>query len=164
MLRRYLILGAFDGVLLSLGILVSANLAKAPQNVTELSVISGIIAVSISSAWNSLIVEAKERRLEFDRLERQMMRSLKGSVYDYGMKITIVLSVLSHGLSPFLGLISLLTTVVTRNVAYGTFVSLLELFLLGLSYEGSKMDKIRSGLFIAAGGALMLVVSYFLGK
>lgn len=61
MLRRYLVLGAFDGVLLSLGILVSSILANAPSRVIELTVVSGIIAVSISSAWNSLIVEVKEK-------------------------------------------------------------------------------------------------------
>ncbi|BCS91688.1 hypothetical protein L3N51_00907 [Metallosphaera sp. J1] len=164
MLRRYLILGAFDGVLLSLGILVSSTLAKASTGVIELTVISGVIAVAISSAWNSLIVEVKERKLEFERLERQMMRSLKGSTYDYGMKITIVLSVLSHGLSPFLGLLSLVVTLVTKTVVYGVVVSLGELFLLGLAYEGSLKEKIRSGLVIALGGAVMLLISFFLGK
>ncbi|MEM2662381.1 MULTISPECIES: hypothetical protein [Metallosphaera] len=164
MLRRYLVLGAFDGVLLSLGILVSSILANAPSRVIELTVVSGIIAVSISSAWNSLIVEVKERKLEFDRLERQMMRSLKGSTYDYGMKVTIVLSVLAHGLSPFLGLISLYVTLLTRALAYGIVTSLGELFLLGLAYEGSWKEKIRSGIIIAVGGALMLVISYYLGK
>ncbi|MEM4080284.1 MAG: hypothetical protein QXY37_03070 [Metallosphaera sp.] len=163
-LRRYLILGAFDGVLLTLGILVSSGLANVSLNATILSVLSGVVAISISSAWNSLIVEAKEKKLEFDRLERQMMRSLKGSTYDYGMKVTILLSVVSHGLSPFLGLISLVVSIVTRSLITGVIISIAELFILGLAYEGTVRDKIRSGLMIALGGAFMLLISYFIAR
>ncbi|QKR00983.1 hypothetical protein GWK48_03800 [Metallosphaera tengchongensis] len=164
MLRRYVILGAFDGVLLSLGVLVSSTLAGAPVKITEISVLTGLVAIGISSAWNSLIVEVKERRIEYERLERQMMKRLKGSVYDYGMKATIILSVLSHGLSPFLGLLALFLLLVTNRLVYAMAVSFAELFLLGLAYEGSKWDKIRSGLFIALGGVFTVVLSLLLGK
>lgn len=58
----------------------------------------------------------------------------------------------------------LYVTLLTRALAYGIVTSLGELFLLGLAYEGSWKEKIRSGIIIAVGGALMLVISYYLGK
>lgn len=163
-LRRYLILGAFDGVLVSSGILLSSYLAGASEKVITISTVTALVAVAVSSTWNSLIVELKERRLEFNRLERQMMKSLKGSIYDYGMKATILLSALAHGVSPFLGLISLLVLLATGNVDYTVAISLVELLGLGLTYEGDIYDKVRSGLFIALGGVLTLLVSLLLSR
>ncbi|MFP3204787.1 MAG: hypothetical protein RXS23_05060 [Metallosphaera yellowstonensis] len=163
-LRRYLILGAFDGVLVSLGILVSSSFAGASDKVITISIVTALVAVAISSAWNSLIVELKERRLEFARLEKQMMKSLRGSIYDYGMRMTVVLSVLAHGVSPFLGLLSLLAFHLTGNTVYSAAISLVELLGLGFAYEGNTSDKIRSGLFIALGGVMTLVISVLLAR
>ncbi|MCY0874188.1 MAG: hypothetical protein OWQ47_04580 [Acidianus infernus] len=163
-LRRYLILGSFDGLLLTLGIIMSATVGHIKVKDTEIAVLSGLTAVSISSIWNSLIVEAKEKREEYKELERQMMKSLKGTIYDYGTKATIVLSAFAHGISPFLGLIVLYSYITTRNMVMVLSASSFVLFLLGLSYEGEIKDKIESGLLILTAGLFTAFLTYLLGS
>ncbi|MQL55089.1 hypothetical protein [Acidianus ambivalens] len=163
-LRRYLILGSFDGLLLTLGIIMSAIVEHIKVKDTEIAILSGLTAVSISSMWNSLIVEAKEKREEYKELERQMMKSLKGTIYDYGTKATIVLSAFAHGISPFLGLIVLYSYITTRNVVMVLSASSFVLFMLGLSYEGEIKDKIESGILILVAGLFTALLTYLLGS
>ncbi len=158
-LRRYLILGAFDGILLATGVLISAAASKLSIQDTNLAVLSGIIAIAISSMWNSLVVEAKERKLEYEQLERQMMKRLKGTIYDYGMKSTIVLSVISHGLSPFLGVFAVIVYDYTKDIFYGILISLVILFILGLSYEGDLREKLQSGVIIIIAGIITVLIT-----
>ena len=163
-LRRYLILGAFDGLLLTIGIIMSAIVEDIKVKDTEIAILSGLTAVSISSMWNSLIVEAKEKREEYKELERQMMKSLKGTIYDYGTKATIILSAFAHGVSPFLGLLVLYSYVISRNMVIVVSSSSLVLFLLGLSYEGEIKDKIESGILILLAGLFTAFLTYLLGS
>ncbi|EZQ04860.1 membrane protein [Candidatus Acidianus copahuensis] len=161
-LRRYLILGSFDGILLTMGIVVSALATNLSVRDTNLATISGITAVAISSAWNSLVVEAKEKIEEYNELQRQMMRSLKGTIYDYGTKATIFLSTITHGSSPFLGIILLLSYDYSRNLGIIIGISMIVLFLLGLSYEGSFKEKVLSGLLILIAGVITAVITVIL--
>lgn len=163
-LRRYLILGSFDGVLLALGILIPAIVTNVNIKNTEIAIISGLTAVAISSVWNSLIIEAREKIREYKELERQMMRSLKGTIYDYGTKATIVLSAIAHGVSPFLGLIVLYSYTFTKNAIIVLTSSSLVLFLLGLSYEGEIKDKIVSGILILGAGLFTALLTYLIGS
>ncbi len=163
-LRRYTILGAFDGVLLATGILISNSAVKIPPKDILLSVISGIIAIAISSAWNALVVEAKERQKEFRDLERQMMRKLEGTVYEYGMKSTIVLSALLHGVSPFLGLIPVLIYVYSRSILFGVGSSLASLFILGVLYEGNLKEKLTSGMIILVAGVVTVLITALISR
>ncbi|MCI2414348.1 MAG: hypothetical protein MPF33_03715 [Candidatus Aramenus sp.] len=163
-LRRYTILGAFDGILLATGILISSSAVKIlPQDIF-LSVASGIIAIAISSTWNALVVEAKEREKEFRDLERQMMRKLDGTIYEYGMKSTIVLSALLHGASPFLGLIPILVYTYTRSVMLGVGASLASLFVLGVLYEGDLKEKLVSGVIIFIAGVVTVLITALISR
>lgn len=156
--RRYLILGAFDGLLLVISIVTTALLAHISEKTANLTTISSLLSISIASIANTLIVEIKEKQLEFKNLEKQMMRSLKGTIYDYGMKISIVLSALFHGLSPFLGLIILFTFNYTKNFFMIVLSSSLILFSLGLFYEGDLKEKIKTSIFIVVSGVILMLI------
>ncbi|MBP1356969.1 MAG: hypothetical protein JZD40_00545, partial [Sulfolobus sp.] len=79
-IRRYIILGSFDGLLVALSIIISSAVARTPSIKIIPLTLSGIVGVSISSMWNTIVAEYKEKEEELRRLERQMMKSLKGTV------------------------------------------------------------------------------------
>ncbi|ARM76248.1 hypothetical protein [Acidianus manzaensis] len=161
-LRRYLILGSFDGLLLAVSIVTSALITHLNTKTTDLTVISGLLSISISSILNSAIAEIKEREIEFEYLEKQMMKSLKGTIYDYGMKITVILSAISHGLSPFLGIAILLAYDYTKNLIIILLSSSLILFLLGILYEGDIKEKIKTSIFIVLSGLIVAFIVYLI--
>ncbi|AWR97545.1 hypothetical protein DFR86_08255 [Acidianus sulfidivorans JP7] len=161
-LRRYLILGSFDGLLLSVSIITSAIITHLSTRTTDITVISGLISISISSILNSAIAEIKEREIEFEYIEKQMMKSLKGTIYDYGMKITIILSALAHGFSPFLGIIILLAFNYTRNLLIILLSSSAILFGLGILYEGDIKEKIKTSIFIVLAGLVVAFIVYLI--
>ncbi len=64
-IRRYIVLGAFDGILLSLSILLAGVISHINLTSISLSIYSGIIATAISSTWNALVVELGEKKLNW---------------------------------------------------------------------------------------------------
>lgn len=156
--RRYLILGAFDGLLLVVSIVTAALITHIDVQTVDLTAVSGLVSIAVSSILNSAIVEIKEKELEFQNLEKQMMRSLKGTIYDYGMKITVILSAVAHGVSPFLGLVTLLAFNYTRNFIMVLLSSSVVLFVLGMFYEGDIKEKIKTSIFIVVSGLIVALI------
>lgn len=160
--RRYIVLGAFDGLLVALSIIASSAVSNTPISKLIPLTLSGIIGVSLSSMWNTIVVELKEREEELKRLERQMMRSLKGTVYDYSLKISVILSTISHTLSPFLGVIPLLLYIATRNVILTILLSGGSLSILGVFYEGQLKEKIFTVVLMVLAGIISAFLSIFI--
>ncbi|MDT7875175.1 MAG: hypothetical protein RXQ80_00930 [Sulfolobaceae archaeon] len=157
--RRYLILGSFDGLLVAVSVLVASVLSGVSEQKFIPAVVSGIIGVTISSMWNTLIVELKEKQEELKELERQMMRTLKGTIYDYSNKLSVILSTISHSLSPLLGLVVILIYNLTRNVSVTIFLSAISLSILGFVYEGDLKEKITTAILMFIAGLIASFLS-----
>ncbi|BFH74540.1 membrane protein [Sulfurisphaera javensis] len=157
--RRYIVLGAFDGLLVALSIIVSSAIAKTPIPKLIPLTLSGIVGVSLSSMWNTIVVELKEREEDLKELERQMMRSLRGTVYDYSMKIGVILSTIAHTLSPFIGLVPLLIYILFRNITLTILLSAGSLSVLGIFYEGELREKIFTIVLMVMAGLVSALLS-----
>jgi predicted membrane protein (TIGR00267 family) len=161
-LRRYIVIGAFDGITYVISTLVAIIFSGLPFEKASTTIYTGLIAIALSSAWNSLIVEAKEKNIELRRLEQQVLRSLKGTTYELSVKISIILSVISHGISPFLGLIPVLVYIVSNDLLISVISSLIALGVLGFLYEGSVKNKLKSISFMVIAGIFAILVAIYL--
>ncbi|BCU71413.1 hypothetical protein [Stygiolobus caldivivus] len=159
LIRRYIILGAFDGILVAISVLLTSVLARESTPKIVSVVVSGIIGVTISSMWNTMVVEVKEKREELRQLELQMMRKLKGTIYDYSFKISIILTTLSHSLSPFFGLVSLIVYLSTRSIMLTVLISAVILSGLGILYEGDLKEKIGTAILMFIAGIVASLLS-----
>ncbi|BBG24066.1 hypothetical protein [Sulfuracidifex tepidarius] len=158
--RNYLVLGSFDGLLLSISIIMGSvfyNISTADMRTV---IISGLVGTSISSLWNAFVVELSQKKEELEELERQLMRSLKGTVYDYSGKISAVVSGISHGVSPFLGLLPFEVFSYTHEITYTMLVSLILLFSMGLLYGNEIKQKIRTSVVMILAGVIAVAIIY----
>ncbi|MEM0187906.1 MAG: hypothetical protein QW550_00750 [Saccharolobus sp.] len=162
--RRYIILGAFDGILLTLSILLSGVLAHFSLSNISLSIHSGLIATSISSTWNTLVVELGEKRSELEKIERQVLRSLKGTIYDYSSKISAIMATAAHGLSPFSGLLILYSYYYLHSILLSLSIGVVSLGALGLLYGERIRDKLYSALQLVSVGLITSIIMLFIVK
>lgn len=88
------------------------------------------------------------------------MRSLKGTVYDYSGKISAVVSGISHGVSPFLGLLPFEVFSYTHEITYTMLVSLILLFSMGLLYGNEIKQKIRTSVVMILAGVIAVAIIY----
>lgn len=79
--RRYMVLGAFDGLVVGVSLIVTLGTLSNEELVIH-SALSGIIGVSAASFWNTVVAESREKAIELRNLERQMLRALKGTIYE----------------------------------------------------------------------------------
>ncbi|MEM4774181.1 MAG: hypothetical protein QXL33_05100 [Sulfolobaceae archaeon] len=162
MIRRYIIIGAFDGITYAVSTITAIAITGIDFERSVLAIYTGLFAIAISSAWNSLVVEAKEKGLELKRLEQQVLRSLKGTIYDYAIKFSIIFSVISHGVSPLIGAIPILIYTYTKHLSLTIMISLISLGILGLFYEGNTIEKLKSVGVMMAAGVFAILVAIFL--
>lgn len=160
--RRYIVLGAFDGILLSLSILLSGILSHFSLEDISVAIYSGIIATAISSTWNALVVELSEKKAELEKIEKQVLKSLRGTIYDYSGKIASIFSAMAHGVSPFLGLIVLYSYEYLHNVFLSVGISLLCLGVLGILYGDRIRDKIYTSLQLIIAGLITSFITLFI--
>ena len=160
--RRYLVLGAFDGLVVSLSILLAVGNALSVGDVIS-AVTSGLIGVSASSFWNTLVAEGKEKELELRELERQMLRSLKGTVYERSARIVVWVSSLIHALSPLIGFVNVLVFLAVRDVVIAGGVGIATISALGLVYEGDLREKARSVLIMTIAGIITALLATAIG-
>ncbi len=107
-LRRYVVLGMFDGIIVTLSLIITVDVGKLGPKVLWTSVLSSLIGVAIASAWNTVQAELLERMTELRKIERTLLRPLRGTVLDKAHKVSIVLCSLVHALSPLAGLLLVL--------------------------------------------------------
>ncbi len=160
--RNYIVLGSFDGLLLSISIIMGSVIYNVSLTDMRTAIISGLVGTSISSLWNAFVVELSQKKEELEELERQLMRSLKGTVYDYSGKVSAVISGISHGVSPFLGLVPFEVFSFTHGIVYTLLVSLGMLFMMGLLYGDEIKQKIRTSVVMIIAGLIAVEVIYLI--
>ncbi|AEG18746.1 TIGR00267 family protein [Methanobacterium paludis] len=177
-MSRYIALGSMDGILAVMGVtlaasgVVSASGLHTPNYVIGLTGLSGGIALSMSNAFGSFIGERAEESRTMRELEHKMVLeegTLDDTVIHVAAKRRVYMSMLTHGLSSFIGsfvpvLPFLLIT--GRVTAILTTITLcfIALIILGV-YLGkvSRGSLLKTCVEIVAIGVLIGVVSFLIG-
>jgi predicted membrane protein (TIGR00267 family) len=105
--RRYFVIGAFDGALTILGVILGAYVAEG-QNHPELAKqlilgagFAGGIALAVSSTVGAYEAERVEHVLTHKHLEKAMLRPVEGT-HKEAMKVSVGISAMVHGIAPLL--------------------------------------------------------------
>jgi predicted membrane protein (TIGR00267 family) len=167
--RRYFVIGAFDGALTILGVIIGAYVAEAsvhPEIARELIIAAGFaggVALAVSSAVGAYEAERVEHILTHKNLEQAMLRPVEG-VREEAMTVSIVISALVHGIAPMVAaivpLIPFFFMPLDEAVVTGIIVTMVFLFVLG-AFLGNLIKEIfiYTGLrFVIAGLATAIVL------
>ncbi len=174
--RRYFVIGAFDGALTILGVIIGAYVSEghsAPELAKRLILASGFsggIALAVSSTVGAYEAERVEHILKHQELEKAMLRPVEGTRID-AIRVSISLSALVHGVAPllaaFVPLLPFFFFDLGVAVVVAIALTLTFLFVLG-AYLGSLIKEmvVYTGLrFVIAGLAtaviLILVGGYY---
>ncbi|MHC1580190.1 MAG: VIT1/CCC1 transporter family protein [Methanopyraceae archaeon] len=172
---RYMALGSMDGILASMGAVLSVASRGGTLHDAVASGLSVAVALALSNGFGSYLGEKIEELREMRELERRMVMERGGlehtRVHDMA-KIRIYTSVVSHGGSSFVAsMVPILTVVAVGDPRTGlvpcVIVSGLTLFLLGL-YLGKLCEDrgkrlVFRGLEAAGIGGFVGLVTNLIG-
>lgn len=175
LIRRYMVLGALDGALTILGVVLGAHLMGEPLNSNAIvnAGILGGVALGISNAWGAYEAERIERERNIDRIERAMLCSIDNSVIAKAEKFAIIIAAVVHGISPAAAAIipTLPFLLAANNLLLGEQaltlsigLTLTLLFILG-AYLGriSKISSLFTGLRMVAMGVIISAICILFG-
>ena len=167
--RRYFVIGAFDGALTVLGVIIGAYVAEAsvhPELARQLIIGAGLaggIALAVSSAVGAYEAERVEHILSHKNLEQAMLSSVEGARKE-AMTVSIVVSATVHGAAPMIAaivpLVPFFFMPLHEAVVTGIVITMMFLFVLG-AFLGSLIKEIfiYTGLrFVIAGLATAIVL------
>jgi len=167
--RRYFVIGAFDGALTILGVILGAYVAEAsvdPVLAKQLILGAGLaggVALAVSSAVGAYEAERVEHLLSHRHLEKAMLCNVEGTRKE-AMNVSVVVSAFAHGIAPllaaFVPLVPFFFMGLDEAVVTATVMTLAFLFALG-AYLGSLIKEmiVYTGLrFVIAGLATSIVL------
>ncbi len=167
--RRYFVIGAFDGALTILGVIIGAYVAESsvdPEIARQLIIGAGLaggIALAVSSAVGAYEAERVEHILSHKCLEQAMLTSVDGTRKD-AMTVSILVSSITHGVAPLVAaivpLIPFFFMPLDDAVITGIMITMIFLFALG-GFLGSLIKEtfIYTGLrFVIAGLATAIIL------
>lgn len=164
--RRYFVIGAFDGCLTVLGLIIGAFLAGAGEAHKGLIIaasVSAAIALAISSTVGAYEAERLEKMVDQKSLEHAMLSSVseeQRSAYRYAAFLSAVI----HGVAPliaallpvlpyfFMAFVPATAAAVAITLA---FLFILGSWLAGIAQENFFITGLR---FVAAGAATSLIL------
>ena len=157
--RRYFVIGAFDGALTILGIIVGAaasGAGDAERGLVLTASVSAAIALAVSSAVGAFEAERVEKKLDIGTLERAMLTRLSEE-HKGAFRFAAYASALVHGLAPLIAalppVVPFLLLPFQQAIPVAVAVTLVFLFAMG-AYLGSIVRErlVYTGLrFVAAG-------------
>jgi predicted membrane protein (TIGR00267 family) len=171
LVRRYVALNAFDGVLTTLGILVGGYLGGVDSPRTLLLVgLSTATAMAVSGFYGSYLVEKAERGRALRELEESTLSSLEGTDISAASRYATIVIALADGGSPSLAsAIALIPFLfsgaigMTAAYAIGATIAFVECFALGVFLGRVSRERlVLSGLKLVVAGGLLLAVSLLL--
>ncbi|OGS43974.1 MAG: hypothetical protein A3K76_00600 [Euryarchaeota archaeon RBG_13_57_23] len=167
--RRYFVIGAFDGALTILGVILGAYVVEGhahPELAMQLILGAGLaggIALAVSSTVGAYEAERVEHILSHQHLEKAMLRPVEGTRKD-AMRVSITVSAIVHGVAPllaaFVPLVPFFFMSLDNAVLTAIILTLAFLFVLG-AYLGSLIKEmiVYTGLrFVIAGLATAIVL------
>ena len=167
--RRYFVIGAFDGALTILGVIIGAYVAEAsvdPELAKQVIIGAGLaggIALAVSSAVGAYEAERVEHLLSHKNLEQAMLSQVDGTRRE-AMTVSIIVSAIVHGVAPLIAaivpLIPFFFMPLHDAVVAGIVITMMFLFALG-GFLGSLIKEtfLYTGLrFVIAGLATAIIL------
>ena len=169
-IRRYFVIGAFDGALTVLGIIIGASAfgTLAEHKALVLSASFGAaIALAVSSAVGAYEAERVEKKLDIRTIERAMLARLSEE-HREAFQFAAVLSALVHGVAPLIAALLPIIPFVFLDARTATVVAvvitLVILFLLGVYLGNLVRERVLvTGLRFAAAGIGTAAILWLLG-
>lgn len=164
--RRYFVIGAFDGALTILGIIVGAaasGVGESQKAVVLTASMSAAIALAVSSAVGAFEAERVEKKLDIRSLERAMLTRLSEEHKD-AFRFAAYTSALVHGVAPLIAALPPVIPFFLLPLQDATIVAvaatLVFLFAMGAYLGALVKERIAyTGLrFVVAGLATALVL------
>jgi len=162
--RRYFVIGAFDGALTILGVIIGAYAVGELSD--KLVIVAGFaagVALSVSSAVGAYEAERIESALQHKQIERAMLRPVEGTRKDTA-KLGNLMSAFVHGIAPLIASIIPLTPFFLLPEQEAMMVAILLtlgfLFAMG-AYLGSLLKEMilyTALRFVVAGLATAIIV------
>jgi len=169
-LRRYFVIGAFDGALTVLGIILGAVVAGAGETHRSLVIalsFSAAIALAISSFVGAYEAERVERKMNQMSLERAMLSELSETHKD-AFTFAALLGAGVHGIAPLIAALVPVVPFLFLPFGDAVWVSIIltmgGLFVMG-AYMGNlaKEKVIFSGMRFVAAGLVTAIVLWLIG-
>ena len=158
--RRYFVLGAFDGTLIVLGIVLGAFAAGAGSENLDVVLYAGLaaaVALSVSSAVGAYEAERVEKLLAKGNVERALLRKFSNE-HSETFKFAAAISALVHAVAPLLAaIVPLLPFVIIHDLGTAVIVSVAMtmsvLFIMGAFLGNLVKERIfMTGMrFVLAG-------------
>jgi predicted membrane protein (TIGR00267 family) len=169
-IRRYFVIGAFDGALTVLGIIIGSS-AFGDLEAHKVLVVSAsfgaAIALAVSSAVGAYEAERVEKKLDIRTIERAMLARLSEE-HQEAFRFAAIVSAIVHGIAPLIaGLLPvipfLLLDARTATVV-AIVITLVILFALG-AYLGNLVRErvLITGMRFAAAGIGTALILWLLG-
>ncbi len=170
-IRRYLIMNSFDGVLTILGIVIAMLVAGAlDPGLVIISAIGVIIATGVSGIWGGYSAEKAERKRNLKSLEKHLLRNLNQTQIESKYKEMSLMMGLANGLSSsvvsFILIIPFFLAqfnLINKMTAYFSSIALIVISLFGLGYFVGKIAKeksIQRGIEMIGAGVLVGIILY----
>ena len=168
--RRYFVIGAFDGALTVLGIIIGASAVGATEAHKALILSASIgaaVALAVSSAIGAYEAERVEKKLDIRTIERALLARLSEE-HKEAFRFAAILSAVAHGIAPLIAALLPIIPFAFLDVRSATIaailVTLVILFVIG-AYLGNLVRErvIVTGLRFVAAGLGTAVVLWLLG-
>lgn len=167
--RRYFVIGAFDGALTILGIIVGAaasGAGDAQRAIVLTASVSAAIALAVSSAVGAFEAERVEKKLDIGTLERAMLTRLSEE-HKGAFRFAAYASALVHGVAPLIAalppVVPFLLLPFQEAIPAALVVTLAFLFVMG-AYLGNIVREriVYTGLRFVAAGIVTAAVLWLL--
>jgi len=169
-IRRYFVIGAFDGALTVLGIIIGASAfgdLEAHKALIVSASIGAAIALAVSSAVGAYEAERVEKKLDIRTIERAMLARLSEE-HREAFRFAAILSAIVHGIAPLIAALLPVIPFVFLDADTATIaaivITLAILFVLGV-YLGNLVRErvLMTGLRFVAAGIGTAIVLWLLG-
>lgn len=176
--RRYIVIGAFDGALTIVAIVLAAVASVLlthsyiePKTII-LSGLGAAVGLAISSGWGAYEAERVERRLELDELEHVMQRPMSESLQISAIRFATYWGGFIHALAPLpASIIPLIPIFIFPAPEMFVIVSVYSMvitliFLMGLGIwmgRTAKINPITTGFRMVLAGLVTAAICALIG-
>ncbi len=165
--RRYFVIGAFDGALTIMGVILGAYAAGAlTKNLVLVAGSATAIALSVSSAVGAYEAERIESAIQHKEIERAMLSTVKGTRKE-SAKAGNLASAFVHGIAPLIAslvpLIPFLLMPEIDAMVFAIVITIGFLFIMG-AYLGSLIKEMifYTGLRFVAAGLITAIIVFLI--
>jgi predicted membrane protein (TIGR00267 family) len=166
--RRYFVIGAFDGALTIMGVILGAYAVG--ELTSQLVIVAGIaagVALSVSSAVGAYEAERIESALQHKQIEKAMLSPVEGTRKETA-QLSNLMSALVHGVAPliaaFIPIIPFFFMPEQEAMVFAIVITLAFLFAMG-AYLGSLLKQmiLYTALRFVAAGLVTAIIVFLLG-